>query len=188
MNPITQTVDSWINEEEIPVSPVLKIIRKKDPSYGMSEEEVQDRKEFIRCYLLKDFELILQIPIRQTENDFWFSSYQEFMESAFNTHDYQKSQKPFNKYGYRIKKVMEEVTDLAILHSSISRPEGRANIKRRYETLVDNEFRDRLPRLFQRYQKAWTGEQRYEIRKKVAELNRRIIQCKKVWEEYAHWE
>jgi hypothetical protein len=188
MNQISQTADSWISEEEIPVSPALKIIRKNDPWYGMSEEQVEDHKEFIRCYLIKDFELILQIPIQAQENDFWTPNHPDFLESAFNTWDYQRTQKPFNKYGYRIKKIMEEVRDLAILHSSISRPEGRANIQRRYENLVQNEFRDRLPGLFQKYSKAWTEEQRYEIRTKVAELNRRILECQKIWQQYANWE
>ncbi len=63
----------------------FKIIRENDPWYGMSEEEVDDRNEFIRSYINKEFELLLQIPIQPSENDFWFTSHQEFMESAFNT-------------------------------------------------------------------------------------------------------
>ena len=59
MNPeqISCTVDTWIDEESLPATPNLKVIRKNDPWYGMSEEEVEDRKEFIRCYINKDFEL-----------------------------------------------------------------------------------------------------------------------------------
>jgi hypothetical protein len=53
MNQISQTVDSWISEEEIPVSPTLKVIRANDPWHGMSEEEIEDAKEFIRCYLFE---------------------------------------------------------------------------------------------------------------------------------------
>jgi hypothetical protein len=188
MNQISQTVDSWISEEEIPVSPALKVIRANDPWQGMSEEEVEDAKEFIRCYLLKDFELILQIPVQAQETDFWAQAHQDFLESAFNTWDFQRTQRPFNKYAWRIKKVLEQVRDLAIYHSSTSRPEGKANIQRRYENLVQNEFRDRLPALVARHQKEKDEEQRYEIRGKVAELNRRIIQCQKVWQEYAYWE
>jgi hypothetical protein len=154
----------------------------------MSEEEVEDHKEFIRCYLLKDFELILQIPIQPRENDFWTPNHPDFLESAFNTWDFQRTQRPFNKYAWGIRKVLEQVRDLAILHSSISQAEGRANIQKRYENLVDNEFRDRLQGLFQRYQKAWTEEQGYEIKKKIAELNRRILQCQKIWQQYANWE
>jgi hypothetical protein len=45
---------------------------------------------------------------------FWFSSYDEFKESPFNTWDFQRGRKPFDKYGYRIKKVIERVKDLAI--------------------------------------------------------------------------
>jgi len=188
MNQISQTVDSWIGEEEIPVSPFLKIIRKNNPWYGMSEEEVEDRKEFIRCYINNEFEILLQIPIPPRENDFWFPSYQEFLESAFNTYDYQKNQTPFNKYAYRIKKIMEEVKDLAIMHSSISQPEGRANTLRRYEYLVENEFRERLLSLVERYQSLADEERRYLSRRKIAELNRRILQCQKIWEQYANWE
>jgi hypothetical protein len=132
--------------------------------------------------------MLLQIPCEPRQNDFWSSNHPEFMESAFNTYDYQKDQKPFNKYAYRIKKIMEEVKDIALLHSSISRAEGRANLQRRYENLVQNEFRDRLLSLVERYQRSMDEEKRTLIRRKIAELNRRILQCQKVWEEYAYWE
>lgn len=188
MNQISQTVNSWISEEEIPVSPALKVIRKTDPWYGMSEEEVEDAKEFIRCYMLKDLEIILQIPIQPRENDFWAPSHQDFLQSAFNTWDFQKDRRPFNKYACRIRKILEQVKELAILHSSISQPEGRAKIQRRYENLVDNEFRGSLIRLVERHQKTRDEEQRYEIRKKAAELNRKILECRKIWERYANWE
>jgi len=153
----------------------------------MSEEEVEDRKEFIRCYLNKDLELLLLFPIQPGENDFWFTSHQEFMETAFNTWDFQRDRKPFDKYAYRIRKIMEQVKDLALLHSCISQPEGRANIQRRYENLVENEFRDPLLRLTERYQRAVGEEDRYLIKKKIAEHNRRILECKTIWEKYSPW-
>ena len=170
MNQISQTIDTWISEEEIPVSPALKVIRANDPWYGMSKEEVEDHKEFIRCYLLKDYELILQIPTQLQENDFWSPNHQDFLESAFNTHDFQKILRPFNKYAWRIRKILEQVRDLAIFHSGTSQPEGKARIQKRYENLVDNEFRDRLLRLVEKHQRACTEEQRDEIKKKAAEL------------------
>jgi len=188
MNQISQTVDSWISEEEIPVSPTLKIIRKNDPWHGMSEEEIEDAKEFIRCYMLKDFEILLLIPIQPQENDFWSPNNQEFMKSAFNTYDYQRTQRPFNKYAYRIRKIMEQVRDLAIFHSSTSQPEGRANIQRRYENPVQNEFRDRLLNLVQRYQKAADEERKFLKRRKIVQPNRKILECQEIWEEYANWE
>ena len=89
---ISETVDRWMEEETKPKDRRISVIRKSSPWYGMSEEEIEDRREFIRCYLLKDFELLLMIPVLPRENDFWFSSHQEFLESAFNTCDFQKNQ------------------------------------------------------------------------------------------------
>ena len=109
-------------------------------------------------------------------------------ESAFNTWDFHRTQRPFNRYAYRIRKILEQVRNLAIYHSSTSQPEGKANIQRRYDNLVQNEFRDRLFFLVERYQRAIDEGQRYELRRKIAELNRRIFQCQKIWKDYAHWE
>ena len=59
MKQISQTADTWVSEKEIPVSPALKVIRPNDPWQGMSEEEVEDAKEFIRCHLLREHETLL---------------------------------------------------------------------------------------------------------------------------------
>ena len=76
--------------------------------------------------------------------------------SAINTHDFQDGLKPFNKYGYAMKKIMERVKDLAILHSCISSPEGRANAHRKYEALLEAKFRSRLAQLIERCQRPMT--------------------------------
>jgi hypothetical protein len=39
MKQISQTADTWVSQEEIPVSPALKVIKPNDPWHGMSEEE-----------------------------------------------------------------------------------------------------------------------------------------------------
>ena len=184
---ISQTVSQWIQHESNP-GPVLPMASKNNAWYGMSEEEVEDRGEFIRCYLNKDFEALLQIPLDPRENDFWAPSHQEFRESAFNTWDYQKTQAAFNKYGYRIRKVMEQVKDLAILHSSISHSEGKANIQRRYQNLMDNEYRSRLMYWVEQYRGAKDEDRICQIKRRIVELNRRILQCQKVWTEYAAWQ
>ena len=185
---IDSEAGALFDSEELPMSPVLRVEKRNNPWYGMSEEEVEDRKEFIRCYLNKEFEVILQIPVEPHGNDYWAPSHQEFMESAFNTWDFQRNQRPFNKYAYRIRKVMEQVKELAILHSSISRPEGKANTQKRYENLVQNEYRGLLLYWVQQYRRAVDEERIYQIKRRIAELNRRILQCRKVWEEYANWE
>lgn len=185
---ISKTVDKWKEEESQQRTLALKVIRKNDPWQGMSEEEVEDRKEFIRCHLLKEFELLLIIPIQPRESDFWFQSHQEFMESAFNTWDFQKNKIPFDKYGYRIKKILEQVKELAMLHSCISQQEGRENIQRRYKSILENEFRTQILELVERVNRIEDREKKAEIIQKITKLNIGIFQCKAIWEQYSPWE
>jgi hypothetical protein len=185
---ISETVDRWMEEETHPNAGRITVIRKSNPWYGMSEEEIEDRREFIRCYLLKEFELVLLIPVQPKDNDFWFASHEEFMESAFNTWDFQRMQRPFDKYGYRVKKVMEQGKDLAILHSCISQPEGRKNIQGRFDALVNREFRDQLLSMVDRYKRVFDEERRFELRRKIARLSRYILECQRIWERFSPWE
>ena len=185
---ISHTVDQWIVEEQIQRIRIPRVIRKNDPWSGMSEEEIEDIKEYIRCYLNRDFEILLQMPIASQESDFWFSSYQEFLESPFNTHDYQRDRRPFDRYGYRIRKVLERVKDLAILYSCLGSEEGREDTLRRFQNLLDREFRMQLLSLVERYKNAVDEEKKLVTKGKIRELNRRILTCRAIWEQYAHWE
>ena len=78
-------IDKWIPQEQVPTRAGLKVIRTNHPNYGLSQDEIQDRNEFIRCHLLKEFEVLLMIPQQETENDFFISDYStENSDSAFN--------------------------------------------------------------------------------------------------------
>jgi hypothetical protein len=44
--------ENWIPEEELPTCSGLVVVHKKDPNHGLSDDEIQDRLEFIRCYLV----------------------------------------------------------------------------------------------------------------------------------------
>jgi len=185
---INCTVDIRIPEEELPVRANLKVIRIDDPDYGLTQDEIQDRNEFIRCYLMNDFKLLTLIPKQQSSGtDFFIIDCNVLDEeySAFNTHDFQSLLRPFNKYGYAMKKIMERVKDLAILHSSISSQEGRINTHTRYEHLVEQEFRNRLMALIDQYR--WTDDEdrRFSLKGKIGEVSRRILECKNIWEQFA---
>lgn len=179
-------IDSWIPEEEMPARAGLKVIRKNHPDFGLSADEIQDRNEFIRCYLLREFELLLVIPKQEAEDDFFISDYSiaENKDSAFNTVDFQRQLRPFNKYAYAIKKIMEHVKDLAIMHSCCTHPENRHSVYQRYEAVVANEFRDQLLRLIDQYTSAGY-ERRHLLKPKIGKLNQKILECKKIWERYA---
>ena len=63
-------VDRWIEEDDLPVRASLKVIHRNDPDYEMTEDEIEDRKEFIRCYILKDFATLLMIPVQKFGSEF----------------------------------------------------------------------------------------------------------------------
>ena len=174
-------------DEQLPPSPTLKVVRKRDPDYGLTEDEIQDRYEFIRCYLLSYHELLTMIPKQDTKDDFFIvdCDINDPEYSAFNTVDYQRQMRPFNKYGYAIKKMLERVKDLAIIHSSASDYESRSKEHQRYQTFVNRELRNRLLTLIERYNATQNEEQRFKLKQQIAELNRRILDCKRIWERYA---
>jgi len=184
---ISKSGDGWIVKDDLPVRANLKVIRRNDPDYGLTVDEIQDRNEFIRCYLLKESELLMMIPEQVEENGFFICDYgvQEPEYGAFNTMDFNRHLRPFDKYGYRIKKIMERVKDLAIMHSSITEKDRKSATYQRYEALVDREFRHQLLTLADRHKREVDEEKRYWMKSKIAELNRRIVECKRIWAQYA---
>lgn len=174
-------------DEQLPPSPALKVIRVNDPDYGLTEDEIQDRYEFIRCYLMSEFKTLMMIPKQEKTNDFFIPDVDVHHEeyNAFNTHDYQKTQQPFNKYGYAMNKVLERVKDLAILHSCITDNQRRESVHRRYEALLDCEFRYHVLALAERHAAETNNARRLHTKQKVAELNRRIMTCNSLWAHHA---
>jgi hypothetical protein len=180
---------NYIPEEELPVRAGLKVMRTSDPDYGLSEDEIADRNEFIRCHLARELEFLMMIPspAKAEENDFFIPDFHASDDdySAFKSHDFQRTLKPFDKFGYAMKKVMERVEAIAILHSVMSREEGRENTRRRFNYLVEFEFREPLFSYVDRYKAAKTDEQRQRLKQKIGQLNRRILEAKRTWEQYA---
>jgi len=175
----------WIDGEELPVSPTLRVERRCDPWLGYTEEEVEDCKEFIRWYVGQDFALLLVIPVHPRETEIWFEDYEEFRTSAFNTNDFERIRPPFDKYRYRVKKVLEKVKDLAILYSCLTTVEGREHTMGRYENLVIREFREKLMSLVKEYQGTMDFDEKMLLKTKIAEQSRRIMKCKEVWQKYS---
>jgi len=190
MNKQKAIYENFIPEEELPVRAGIKVIRRNSSDYGLSDDEVADRNEFIRCYLAREYELLMMLPVGTEENNFFISDFHVSDDgySAFNTVDFQRTLKPFDKYGYAMKKIMGRVKDLSILHSVISHEEGRENTLERFKSLVELEFRERLLRYVERYKAAKTDDQKMSLKQKIGEVNRRIIECKRLWEQFAPWD
>lgn len=187
IQPISYEVETWIAEEDLPSHAGLEIIRSSDPDTGLTEDEIMDRNEFIRWYILKQMELLLMIPVAPHDSDFFIHDCCVCDDgySAFNTVDFQRTVSTFDRYGYAMQKIMDRVKDLALLHSSLMDHERRLDVYRRYEAFVAYEFRERLLDMVERHRITHDEGERFLLRKKIGEMNRRILECKKIWERYA---
>jgi hypothetical protein len=185
---ISREVDSWIDEEELPVRDGLKPVSGFDPYEGMDEEEIEAYLDFMHWFLNREHAVLLLIPKQKSEYDFWSVELDEFGcdVSAFNTVDFERLYPDtFSKYHYRLQKIFERVKDLAIMHSVLNSEEGRANTFNKYQSLLEKEFRGQLVRLAQRFERETDELSKSELRQKIAKLNRQILECKKIWEQYA---
>ena len=179
--------ENCVPEEEMPVRAGLVAIRKSDPNYGLAQDEIQARNEYIRCYLLKDFELLMIIPKQATEDDFFIHDCDVFSQqySAFNTHDFQCQMRPFNMQGYVMKKIMERVKDLAIMHSCISQPENRQLVFEQFLSFMSFEFVDEVEEFARQLHTDISYTKQAQIKRKITTLSRKIQKCKRIWERYA---
>lgn len=141
---ISQVVDAWIAEEELPVSATVKPVRKYDLYQGMDEQDIEAYWDFIRWYLSQEH-LLLQVMPAQEEPDFYAVELDELGNnvSAFNTYDFQKLN-PFDRYHWKVKKICEQVRELAITHSCISDADGKRKVREKYLNLARNNCKDSM--------------------------------------------
>lgn len=185
---ISEQVQNWILEEDLPPASTLKPINKFDGLYPEEEEEYQAYWDFIRWALTKDHAVLLYIPKPKNENDFWQLDLDEAGHdvSAFNTVDFQRMYpNTFNKYAYKLKKIYEKIYDLALLHSCVSGEDQKRNIHRKFRALVQSEFRDNALMLLENFKKYPLLTKKEEIHKRIAELNRQIRRCNQIWQLHA---
>jgi|GEM_PF-950030 hypothetical protein len=182
-------VQNWIHEEELPPKATLKPIKKFDGLYPTDEEERQAYWDFINWAINEEHAVLLYIPKQQNENDFWQLDLDDSGTdvSAFNTADFERMHhQNFNKYAYKIKKILERVQNLALLYSCITQDEGKANIHQRFINLIANEFRDKALILLETYKKYPHFINKEKAFERIVELNINIRKCKDIWQKYAY--
>ena len=186
---ISTQVQNWIHEQDLPSKATMKPIKKFDGLYPEDDEERQAYWDFIHWAINKEHAVLLYIPKQQTENDFWQLDLDDSGTdvSAFNTADFERMHpQNFNKYAYKIKKILEKVQDLALLHSCITHQEGKTNIHRRFTNLVQNEFRDKALILLETYKKYPQLINKEKAFERIVDLNSNIRKCKGIWQKYAY--
>lgn len=152
---------------DLPV--VLKKVRKFDLWSEFDDETAEDYRDFMSWFMQKDDGVLRFIPAKVGKGFF----VTEFEESAFNTCDFQNGAPKFDRYGYRIRKVMERVGDLAMQYSCIKSKEGRDGVRKMCKSLVESEF------LIEALKAQKGGDMR-----KAKRLIGRVEECAKVWDEW----
>jgi hypothetical protein len=164
---ISEMVEAWIAEEELPTRPGLfpaepMFMRLFEDEEKMDSEDIEiendEWRHFISRHLSRGHQVLESIP-KHDEEVFFGAELDEFGNnaSAMNTHDFERLH-PFDRYHYKVKKMCERVRDLALTHSCISDEEGRINVKNRFLNLVRSECQEKMKLFF------------------------------KIWREFAYWE
>ncbi len=184
-NQIKETVDFWIDEQELPSRPDLTPIRRFDDLYPKDEEEREAYKDFMEWAMSRDMAVLLTLPKPVHQKDFW--SFEDDLSISFpySSMDYQRYH-PFNKYTHKVRKIFEKVEELAIRHSCIRQQEGKANTVKRFEILVKDAFRDKVTMLLASYQKHPHLVNKKKLFDRIAELNAKIRICRRIWQEHAY--
>jgi len=152
--------------EDVPTRAGLKQLKSFDLYEGFDDELVDDYRDFMSWFFQRDHATLNAISVKGAAGFF----IDEFEESAFNTCDFVKDKPKFDRFGYRLKKILERVCDLAIQHSCITDEVGREDVKRRCRAVVEVEL------LFD----ALEAQKKGDIRK-FNRLMRHIKQCADAW-------
>jgi len=153
---------------DVPTRVGLKKIAKLFDLWSeFDDETAEDYRDFMSWFMRKDDALLGLIPGKVSKGFF----VTEFEESAFNTCDFQKDAPKLDRYGYRIRKVMERIGDLAMQHSCIEDEKGRDGVRRMCKSVVESEF------LIEALEAQKEGD-----RWKAKRLMGCVDECAKVWE------
>ena len=145
---ISEQVDQWILEEDLPARANLRPIRMFDELVIEDEDERQAYNEFIHHILTREHHILTCIPVQDNSN-FWPVELDEFGDniSAFNTHDYDDKHH-FSIYRWSLKQACEKIRSLAITYSIVSDEEARKRILKRFITLARGEYKTFISKLF----------------------------------------
>ena len=190
---ISEIVDGWIAEEDLPPRSGLKVIRKFSDVYpeDWDDDEFEAYWEFIAKGLAKDYAPILALPKPENKCEFWPFQIDEYGYdvSPFTTSDFRyRHPYKFNKELFKVKKVYERVKDLAIAYSSLTSREGKKNTYKKFRDLVESEFRDWAVRIQGALKKTKDPETRRDLRRKLFKQSCRIQKCNEIWRKYAYWD
>ena len=190
-----QTLIEWqdennIREDDLPSSPFLKPINRRDELYNeigiRTDEEKEAYWEFVSQCMNMEHKVIMELPVPK-DTEFWPPvETDESMSFAFSSMDFQREH-PFDRYHWKRKKVFDEVKGLGITYSSLSNEDGRENTHRKYADLVGKEFKNQANFLLDTYEKHPHWLDKDKTFSRIADLNSEIRKCNDIWDKYSSW-
>ena len=147
---ISEAVDQWIDEMELPARANLKPIRMFSGLAYEDSDEQEAWSEFIHWHLGCEHEILKLIPLEEYECDFWMELDEDgFDISAFNTIDFQRNHgKGFSMYHWQLKKLCETVRHMAIDFSIFKDENVKKKVRDRVFEFIKTEGRLHKERLF----------------------------------------
>jgi len=170
-NDVTPPEVAKMDISDVPTRVGLKKVRKFDLWSEFDDEMVEDYRDFMSWFRLSEHSTLLSLPAPKKGDFIPVELDQDGDDvSAFNTCDFRKDTPKFDKYGYRIRKVMEKVGDLAMQHSCIADAKGRDGVRKMCKGLLESEF------LIEALDAQKEGDTR-----RFKRLMKRVEQCADVW-------
>ena len=169
-----------LEDRKIAVRPV----NLNDPWNGYTEDEKDEAMEFIAWYIQSEHEPILRLS-GATKTESWFDWNDP--ESAFNTNDFEQTCGKFevDKWRYKCSLLMEQIKELALMHSCLSNEDGRLNTHNRARIIVENEFLNPAIEHLKKSQRSHDWEQKAYHRHKYREFLNLVSEAAKVWKEHS---
>lgn len=184
---VVNAVHPWIIEQDLPPNGTLKAWRPNHPNHGLTEDEIEERTEFIAWHLRQETALLDIIPTPNRDYGFFIADLEvtDTEYSAFNTHDYQRQRCRVNWAIIAKQKLVDRVQELALLHSCLSTEAGQANTKERFKKFLEDEFQEKLDKLAQRLHQAKDGQTQAELRTKIRRIQNQVWELSQVWAKHA---
>jgi hypothetical protein len=126
---ISQEVDSWIAESELPTRADLRPVSRFDDLY---DDEYLSAGEAERLIMLREYGPVLGIPKPAGDRDnFCTFESDDAVSFAFSSADYRRLH-PFNYEAWQVRQICERAKDLGQTHSCISHEDGKRNTLKRF--------------------------------------------------------
>lgn len=151
MNKISEQVDSWITQEELPVraglkeiKPAFAVLFDEDTELSGEELELENQAyyEFIQWCMSREHQVLMSVPKPEHNSDFYLPiETDDSISFAFGSADFLRLHgREFNVEQWKIRQLYERVKDLGQTYSviTVDKEIGRRNTLRKFLELVSD--------------------------------------------------